>query len=85
MKKGMFYLLPLLALSQVATSNPHPQVGARTVLVSSGAERVRETPVIATVTVPKITPTVVIARPAPPRNGRNNRGPEGKRVFFKRN
>ena len=88
MKKGMFCLLPLLVLTQVATSNPHPQANESTVLVSSGTERVRETPVVAPVRVPNVTPTVVIARPVteqPPRSGRNNRVSVGGRVLIRRN
>ena len=88
MKKGMFYLLPLLALSQVATSTPHPQVGERTVLVSTGIERVRETPASARIRVPKVTPRVVITKPVtarPPRSGRNNRVSSSRRILIRRN
>jgi hypothetical protein len=75
MIKGMFYLVPLLGLNQAATSNPHPQVEARTVLVSTETERVREKPAIATVTATTATNRATTARPtaARPRNGRNNR------------
>lgn len=88
MKKGMFCLLPLLALTQVATSNPHPQANERTVLVSSGTERVREAPAATPVRVPTVTPTVVITRPVtekPPRNGRNRRVTVGGRELIRRN
>ena len=88
MKKGMFYLLPLLALSQVATSTPHPQVGERTVLVSTGIERVREAPASARIRVPKITPRVVIAKPVtarPPIYGRNNRASSSRAGLVRRN
>ena len=87
MKKGMFCLLPLFVLSQVATSTPHPQADERKVLVPSGTERVRETPVATPVRVPNVTPTVIIARPADskPRSGRNNRVLPHGRVLIRRN
>lgn len=84
MKKGMFCLLPMLALTQVATSNPHSQADERTVLVSSQTERVREKPVVTPVRVPRATPKVVIARPYV-RSGRNNRVSMRKRVLIRRN
>ena len=89
MKKGMFYLLPLLALTQVATSNPRPQVEKDTVLVSTETTRVREAPAaIATVTAPTASAPRVVVRPAigrPPRNGRNNRLSNSGRILIRRN
>lgn len=95
MIKGMFCLLPMLALCQVAISTPHSRVDESTVLVPTRTERVKEAPVISTVTVPRAAPRVVTTT-APglvtvksvgsmvPRSGRNNRLTDGRRILIRR-
>lgn len=89
MKKGMFYLLPLLALTQIATSNPRPQVDKNTVLVSTETTRVSKVPAaIATVTAPTASLPRLVSRPEiarPPRSGRNNRLSSLSRILIRRN
>lgn len=87
MKKGMFYLLPLLVFSQAATSTPNPQVDNKTVLVSAGIESAREAPAITRVTASNATPNRIILKPATgrvPRSGRNNRVSDRNRTLIRR-
>lgn len=87
MNIGMFYLLPLLAIPQIATSTPYSQVeenNRNTIVVDERANRLPKVGIRS----PKRVPSVAVNRPIGRnviRAGRNIRKLGDTRVFIPRN